>query len=41
MTNISCVTTRNVMIYEVPLAAMIFCKMDLSVVAREGMEERF
>ena len=29
------------MIYEVPLAAMIFCKMDLSVVAREGMEERF
>jgi hypothetical protein len=29
------------MIYEIPVAAMIVCKMDLSVVAREVMEERF
>ena len=40
MTNLSCVVIRNVIIYEALLAALIFCKMDLSVVAREVMEER-
>ena len=41
MTNISCAAVGNVIIYGVSDAAMIFCAMDVSVIGRDVMEERF
>ena len=40
MTNFLWAAARNVIIYKVSQAAMIFCEMDVAVMVREVMEER-